>query len=526
MSSILTNNSAMVALDTLRSINKNLAEVQNQISTGKKINSAKDNAAVWAISTVMSTDVSSFNQITDSLNVGSATVGVARSAAETVTGLLQDMKDLIVQAQQDLNTSDRTRIQTDVTSLRTQIGNIVNAAQFNGVNLLKGTSAMSVLASLDRASDGTVSATNISVSRNDLATTAAAAGTAKTSGDGGYVSTADSITATDVAKTAGDPGTITASQAGDLSDGQTLTLTIKAGAINAGDVFSFTVGGSAISYTAVSGDTINDVAAALRTAIDGASITNATAAGGADAADPLVNDATVTVGASGGAVTWADSSITTTYSSSDLQDGNSVDVTLDGGTITAGDTFTVNAGGADYTYTAADGDTNNDVAAGLKALIDAGSITNLTVTVTDATDPTADAATITLAASGGSVAVNLSALASSGPATTAGGLAALSSIDVSTATGATAALSSIETLLNTAISASASFGSAQKQIDAQSEFVMQLVDSMNSGIGAMVDADMEAASAKLQAVQVQQQLGVQSLSIANQSPQVLLNLFR
>jgi flagellin len=49
---------------------------------------------------------------------------------------------------------------------------------------------------------------------------------------------------------------------------------------------------------------------------------------------------------------------------------------------------------------------------------------------------------------------------------------------------------------------------------------------MTSGIGAMVDADMEAASAKLQALQVQQQLGVQALSIANSSPQTLLALFR
>ena len=53
-----------------------------------------------------------------------------------------------------------------------------------------------------------------------------------------------------------------------------------------------------------------------------------------------------------------------------------------------------------------------------------------------------------------------------------------------------------------------------------------LVDAMTSGIGGLVDADMEAASAKLQALQVQSQLGVQALSIANQAPQSLLSLFR
>ncbi|MEZ5946730.1 MAG: hypothetical protein R3C04_07755 [Hyphomonas sp.] len=171
----------------------------------------------------------------------------AAPPAETITGLLQDMKELIVQAQH-LNDGDRTRIQTDIgPSLRTQIGNTVNAAQFNGVNLLKGTDSMSVLASLDRGSDGTVSATNISVSRNDLATNAVA-GTAKADGDAGCVSSADTTTATDVDKTAGTAGTITASQAGDLADTETLTLTIKGGAVAAGDVFAFTIGGADISY--------------------------------------------------------------------------------------------------------------------------------------------------------------------------------------------------------------------------------------------------------------------------------------
>ena len=107
MSSILTNNSAMVALETLRNINRNLEGVQSQISTGKKVANAKDNAAIWAISTVMSTDVSSFKQISDSLNLGSSTVGVARSAAEKVTSTLQEIKNLVVSAQGE--NVDRTK---------------------------------------------------------------------------------------------------------------------------------------------------------------------------------------------------------------------------------------------------------------------------------------------------------------------------------------------------------------------------------------------------------------------------------
>ena len=63
MSSILTNNSAMVALQTLKSVNANLADTQNQISTGKRVSAAKDNSAVWAISKVMESDVSGFKSI-------------------------------------------------------------------------------------------------------------------------------------------------------------------------------------------------------------------------------------------------------------------------------------------------------------------------------------------------------------------------------------------------------------------------------------------------------------------------------
>ena len=107
-----------------------------------------------------------------------------------------------------------------------------------------------------------------------------------------------------------------------------------------------------------------------------------------------------------------------------------------------------------------------------------------------------------------------------------GGLGALNAIDVSSGAGATAALAAIEGLIDTSISASASFGSVESRISTQGDFISKLTDSLKSGIGSLVDADMEEASARLQALQVQQQLGTQSLSIANQAPQSILSLFR
>jgi flagellin len=110
--------------------------------------------------------------------------------------------------------------------------------------------------------------------------------------------------------------------------------------------------------------------------------------------------------------------------------------------------------------------------------------------------------------------------------TASGGLFGLDNIDVTTDTGADAALANIETMIQAAIDASAAFGSAQSRVETQSEFVSKLTDSLKAGIGTMVDADLEEASARLQALQVQQQLGIQSLSIANQAPQTILALFR
>ena len=75
-------------------------------------------------------------------------------------------------------------------------------------------------------------------------------------------------------------------------------------------------------------------------------------------------------------------------------------------------------------------------------------------------------------------------------------------------------------------SAATNLGAAKARIDLQNDFIGKLMDSIDRGISALVDADMNEESTRLQALQVQQQLGVQALSIANQAPQSLLTLFR
>ena len=172
MSSILTNNSAMVALQTLKSINSQLGKTQSDIATGKTVANAKDNAAVWAISKVMETDQSAFKTIQSNLNVADAVVGTARAGAEQITDLLKEMKNLAIGGANDA--ADFGKIQTDMAKKVEQITAIIEGTQLNGVNLLKtnptGTNtAFTVLGSLDRT-NGTVAtgAANIEVDSVDF----------------------------------------------------------------------------------------------------------------------------------------------------------------------------------------------------------------------------------------------------------------------------------------------------------------------------------------------------------------------
>jgi flagellin len=98
--------------------------------------------------------------------------------------------------------------------------------------------------------------------------------------------------------------------------------------------------------------------------------------------------------------------------------------------------------------------------------------------------------------------------------------------DISTTANATAAIGKIadsQALLASKIS---DLGAASRNIDAQMTFTSKLSDVVTAGIGNLVDADLAKESAKLQALQVKQQLGVQALSIANQAPQTITSLFR
>lgn len=101
-----------------------------------------------------------------------------------------------------------------------------------------------------------------------------------------------------------------------------------------------------------------------------------------------------------------------------------------------------------------------------------------------------------------------------------------STASISTQSKASTMVSTVNTSIQNVNAALAKLASGEKKFSIQSTFVGKLVDSLNTGIGNLVDADMAVESAKLQSLQVKQQLGVQALSIANSAPSITLSLFR
>ena len=312
MTSLLTNTSAMSALQSLASTQHSLQTTQGQISSGLRVANASDNAAYWSIATTMKSDTGALSVVTDALALGSSTVGTATAALNSVVSILGKIKSDIVTARNP--GTDATQIQSDITAQQQSLRTIISSASFNGVNLL----------------DGSV-----------------AGGTAK------FVSSfsRDKSGATTV-------GTI------DLDTSGTGTqLSGAAGAL-----------GVSLAVTSATGTA-------------GAS---ATTPGGAYTADSVLG--------------FAISSATTTADFAKLQ-------------------------------------------------------------------------------------------------------------------------TALETTLTNVIAAGAKLGATKTTIDTQSAFVSSLSDAITSGVGSLEDTDMNVASTRLQALQTQQLLGVQSLSIANQNSQLILKLF-
>jgi flagellin len=167
MTSLLTNNAAMTALQTLTSTNKALETTQNRISTGMRVSSAQDNAAYWSIATTMRSDQSSLSTVQDALGLGSAQVDTAYATVNSAIEVVTKIKDKLVAARQP--GVDRSKVQSEIGELQNTLRGMADAASFSGENWLSvdsGTTGYNatktVVASFTR-SGGSVSIGTISV---------------------------------------------------------------------------------------------------------------------------------------------------------------------------------------------------------------------------------------------------------------------------------------------------------------------------------------------------------------------------
>ncbi len=175
MNSVNTNVGAMIALQSLNATSGELDTVQSRINTGRKVDSAKDNGAVWAIAQNQRGVSMALNSTKDSLQRSQSTVDVALSAGETVADLLLQMKEkALAAADAGIDATSRTALNDDFLSLRIQITRAVSTAEFSGANMLKGVGATTVRALADSSGVAviTVAAQTLTITVLAIATSA------------------------------------------------------------------------------------------------------------------------------------------------------------------------------------------------------------------------------------------------------------------------------------------------------------------------------------------------------------------
>ena len=146
MSVINTNVKSMIAQNAMTVNNRTLGKAMEQLSTGKRINSASDDAAGLAIANRMSAQVKALDQSVRNANDGISMMQTAEGATKEITNMLQRMRELSVQAANDsYSTTDRTAIASEMTQLTDEVTRIASNTQWNGMSILSGGASFSTM---------------------------------------------------------------------------------------------------------------------------------------------------------------------------------------------------------------------------------------------------------------------------------------------------------------------------------------------------------------------------------------------
>ncbi len=160
MTSILTNTAAMAALQTLRSIDQQMENTQNRVSSGYRVQTAADNAAYWSIATTMRSDNKALSAVEDALGLGAAKTDTAYTAMNSSINVVMEIKAKLVAAREP--GVDKDKINKELTELKNQLNSIAQSASFSGENWMYNDSTAAVgtkemVGSFVRNANGTVS---------------------------------------------------------------------------------------------------------------------------------------------------------------------------------------------------------------------------------------------------------------------------------------------------------------------------------------------------------------------------------
>lgn len=170
ISSITPSSSILSSMQSMRHINKSIETLQTQISTGKRINTAKDDPVLWSLAQGLTSEIASQAAVQGSLATAQAVVKTATTSITKMADLLNDMNTLVAEA--EANNTSKTTLKSTLITYVAQIEATVNAASYRGQNLINGTitSPLPVLTNLIPDGTGGSNATYMNVANYNLST--------------------------------------------------------------------------------------------------------------------------------------------------------------------------------------------------------------------------------------------------------------------------------------------------------------------------------------------------------------------
>ncbi len=480
-------NSNIMSLNAQRNLGKSsssLATSMQRLSSGLRINSAKDDAAGLAISNRMTTQVRGLTQAIRNANDGVSIAQTAEGAMQEITNNLQRMRELSVQAANGSNSaSDRAALNNEVTQLVAEVQRTATTTTFNGVNVLNGTFSGQSL-QVGSQSGETISFSIANMQSNALGVGSSSSYSTSVAG-GGAVTT-------------------TAFVAGSLN-----LNGFEVGASVSDGVSSVNADASGIAkmnaINAITGDT--GVTASVSTTTVSGAVTTAFIAIAGDATDNVKING-VNIGAIAASTNAVDRGADMVSIINAVSDQTGVTAALADPTT------------GTYTLTATDGRNIQVEQNGTAVTANTGLTT--AVTTSTLTLSSTGSAGITI---GGSAEADANFTAGHTAATATAG-AGVSSIDISTAAGASSALSIIDAALARVDSERASLGAIQNRLESTMSNLSSITENVSAARSRVVDADFAAETAAMTRAQILQQAGLSMLAQANAAPQNVLSLLQ